>query len=124
MKRDLVAIVRAICVKVCAHVNACVRLLLMFIQARSSAQRKQMFQDLQTAEGTPPSQALQLLLDMIVRWSSTYAMLTRALKLKDVSFVFFDASILLILYSSLSMNLWTVSQIWRRMSRRQSASVS
>ena len=45
-------------------------------QACSSAKRKQLFADIQKRGGvTTP---LQLLLDMPVRWSSTYVMTSRA----------------------------------------------
>ncbi|PPQ85442.1 hypothetical protein CVT24_002947 [Panaeolus cyanescens] len=43
--------------------------------ARSSSQRKQMFKDLQINDGTKPC---MLILDMEVRWSSTFLMLYRA----------------------------------------------
>ncbi|KAG6863443.1 hypothetical protein C0991_005755, partial [Blastosporella zonata] len=62
--RDIIGLVQAIVVK-----------------ARSSAKRKQAFLDLQAADLTP-KQALMLLIDMKVRWSSTYIMLERAKALK------------------------------------------
>ncbi|KIL55647.1 hypothetical protein M378DRAFT_57305, partial [Amanita muscaria Koide BX008] len=55
--RDEVGMVRAICVK-----------------ARSSSQRKELFKEIQQRKGLDP---LQLLIDMKVRWGSTYAMLNR-----------------------------------------------
>lgn len=62
-------------------------------QERSSAKRKQLFQTIQKQDrpGHPALQRpLQLLLDMPVRWSSTYIMLDRAEKLKEVySFAYF-----------------------------------
>jgi len=57
-ERDEIGLVRSICVK-----------------ARSSAQRKEAFKAIQYRQKVPP---LQLLLDMKVRWSSTFVMLTRA----------------------------------------------
>ncbi|KAF8240617.1 hypothetical protein L208DRAFT_1514732, partial [Tricholoma matsutake] len=58
-KRDEVGLVRAICVKAC-----------------SSAKHKQCFADIQTRGGLKTTH--QLLLDMAVRWSSTYVMTSRA----------------------------------------------
>ena len=66
---DKVGVVRMICVK-----------------ERSSAKRKEIFQkiQLQAKVNHPPRERpLQLLLDMPVRWSSTYLMLERADHLKD-----------------------------------------
>ena len=45
------------------------------MKARSSAQRKEAFKTIQSRRKERP---LQLLLDMKVRWSSTFVMLTRA----------------------------------------------
>lgn len=45
------------------------------VKARSSLQRKELFKAIQIETGV---HALQLLLDMKVRWGSTYVMLTRA----------------------------------------------
>ncbi|KAF5329115.1 hypothetical protein D9758_017952 [Tetrapyrgos nigripes] len=54
------------------------------VKARSSAKRKELFKTIQTR---PPSQhngpPLMLLLDMVVRWSSTFIMLERAESLKQ-----------------------------------------
>lgn len=61
--RDEVGLVRAIAVK-----------------ERSSAQRKQLFKDIQSRPPNPSPAVSQLLLDMPVRWSSTYVMLDRAEK--------------------------------------------
>ena len=69
IRRDKVGVVRMICVK-----------------ERSSAKRKEIFQkiQLQAKVNHPPRERpLQLLLDMPVRWSSTYLMLERADHLKD-----------------------------------------
>jgi hypothetical protein len=63
-ERDEVGLVRAISVK-----------------ARSSSQRKELFQSIQVENKIKP---LQLLLDMKVRWGSTYVMLTRAQLRKKV----------------------------------------
>jgi hypothetical protein len=54
----------------------------MSSQARSSAKRKERLLKIQKRSG---SNVLMLLLDMKVRWSSTYVMLKRANTLKDVS---------------------------------------
>ncbi|KAJ3522295.1 hypothetical protein NMY22_g11953 [Coprinellus aureogranulatus] len=62
--RDVVGLIRAIVVK-----------------QRSSAKRTEKFKDLQRAQDIV--NALVLLLDMKVRWSSTYIMLRRALSLKS-----------------------------------------
>ncbi|KAF9553128.1 hypothetical protein CPC08DRAFT_244830 [Agrocybe pediades] len=58
LERDETGLVRAICVK-----------------ARSSSQRKELFKEIQEEHDVKP---LALLLDMKVRWSSTYIMLDRA----------------------------------------------
>lgn len=50
-------------------------ILLIIYQARSSAQRKELFKIIQERKDVKP---VQLLLDMKVRWSSTYVMLHRA----------------------------------------------
>lgn len=65
--RDEVGLVRAISVK-----------------ARSSAQRKELFRFVQVQEKVKP---LQLLIDMKVRWGSTYVMLTRAESRMKVSVI-------------------------------------
>jgi hypothetical protein len=57
--RDEIGLVRSICVK-----------------ERSSAKRKELYRNVQTKGGV--SQPTQLLIDMKVRWSSTYIMLNRA----------------------------------------------
>ncbi|EDR00881.1 uncharacterized protein LACBIDRAFT_312828 [Laccaria bicolor S238N-H82] len=62
--RDVIGLVRAITVK-----------------ARSSAKRKERLKNLQTCAGR--TSTLTLLLDMKVRWSSTYNMLSRALQLRE-----------------------------------------
>ncbi|THU82732.1 hypothetical protein K435DRAFT_690979, partial [Dendrothele bispora CBS 962.96] len=62
--RDVLGLVRTIVVKV-----------------RSSSKRKQAFLDIQLRNGG--TKALQLLLDMVVRWSSTYKMIHRAESLKE-----------------------------------------
>jgi hypothetical protein len=47
----------------------------MYLQERSSAKRKQLFKDIQTKSGV--SNPIQLLLDMAVRWSSTYMIISK-----------------------------------------------
>ena len=59
------------------------------LQERSSAQRKQLFKDIQTRDNTKPR---QLLLDMPVRWSSTFVMLERAEAQRKVSINIVTAS--------------------------------
>jgi hypothetical protein len=57
-------------------------------QERSSAKHKQLFQTIQQQDkpNHPPREwPLQLILNMLVQWSSTYLMLDPAEKLKDVS---------------------------------------
>ncbi|KAJ6487449.1 hypothetical protein C8R47DRAFT_1216224 [Mycena vitilis] len=65
--RDEIGLVRAITVK-----------------ERSSAKRKDLFKTIQSRHQSDPAEiAKQMVLDMKVRWSSTYAMLDRAYSLKD-----------------------------------------
>ena len=77
VERDEIGIVRAICVKVCAISVRflCDPHLTSDMKARSSAQRKEAFQAIQRRRNMP---VLQLLVDMKVRWSSTFIMLTHA----------------------------------------------
>ncbi len=84
-ERDEVGLVRAVTVKVSAYLflDMSAVFSLCFFQARSSAQRKELFKTIQSRAGKSPK---QLLLDMKVRWGSTYVMLTRAETLKKVSF--------------------------------------
>ncbi|KAF8638777.1 hypothetical protein AX14_010153, partial [Amanita brunnescens Koide BX004] len=68
-QRDEVGLVRAICIK-----------------ERSSAQRKELFKRIQLRDEdghVPSKRPKQLLMDMKVRWSSTYVMLERADSLKE-----------------------------------------
>lgn len=52
------------------------------VQAHSSGKRKELLKDIQLrAKITTP---VMLLLDMVVRWSSTYVMIQRAERLKEV----------------------------------------
>ncbi|KAF9236794.1 hypothetical protein BU15DRAFT_63719 [Melanogaster broomeanus] len=57
------------------------------VKARSSAQRKQLFLDIQRCPPNPcpETEVMQLLLDMPIRWSSTYVMIDRAEKKKVFS---------------------------------------
>lgn len=76
--RDEVGLIRAIAVKVC------IRPLMLFlkswkqilIQERSSSKRKAMWKTVQSKGGI--AKPVQLIIDMKVRWSSTYLMLHRA----------------------------------------------
>lgn len=80
--RDETGLVRAITVKV----NFAVRHLFIYfhsyVQERSSSQRKQHFKDIQIRDEVQIPK--QLILDMKIRWGSTYAMLNRAETLKKV----------------------------------------
>lgn len=80
--RDEIGIVRAICVKVRTLLDFDLLSLCCVDQARSSSQRKQLFKSIQERIKIRPC---QLLLDMKVRWSSTYIMLTRAESRRQVS---------------------------------------
>ena len=75
-ERDEIGIVRAICVKVRSSplLHACISNM-KISKARSSAQHKETFKSIQYCRKEQP---LQLLLDMKVRWSSTFMMLTHA----------------------------------------------
>jgi hypothetical protein len=55
-------------------------------QTRSSAERRALFKAVQDRTSTRPC---QLLLDMEVRWSSTYVMLTRAESQRQVGFLLY-----------------------------------
>lgn len=57
--------------------------MLIVTQERSSSKRKEMWKTVQSRAGNP--RPVQLLLDMKVRWSSTYLMLDRAERNKAVS---------------------------------------
>lgn len=87
--RDEIGVIRSICVKVIMTGRDVylVTLLTMPLQERSSAKRKELFRQIQLQD-KPDHPArklpLQLLLDMPVRWSSTYVMLERAEGLKEV----------------------------------------
>jgi len=79
--RDEVGLVCAICVKVrCPFIIS--DLNHIFFKARSSSQRKELFKKIQIGKGV--SSPVQLLLDMKVRWGSTYVMLNRADNNRDV----------------------------------------
>lgn len=56
------------------------------VQERSSSQRKELFRNIQIRNRLDPKEAAkQMILDMKVRWSSTYAMLDRGYELKEAS---------------------------------------
>ena len=63
-------------------------MLLIFNQERSSSKRKEMWRTIQIKAKCRP--VLQLILDMKVWWSSTYLMLDRAEKKKDVHYKFLN----------------------------------
>ena len=83
--RDEVGLVRAIAVKVCIKQQAIVigALKLIVIKERSSSKRKAMWKTVQSKGGI--ARPVQLIIDMKVRWSSTYLMLHRAERNKTVS---------------------------------------
>jgi hypothetical protein len=56
-------------------------------QERSSSKRKEMWKTIQTKANT--EKPVQLILDMKVRWSSTYLMLDRAERKKEVNVTIF-----------------------------------
>jgi hypothetical protein len=80
--RDEVGLVRAICVKVCPSTVDIDMCSLIRLQERSSSKRKQLFYEIQKARGV--LRPVTLLLDMPVRWSSTYVMLNRAYGSREV----------------------------------------
>jgi hypothetical protein len=84
--RDEVGMVRAIVVKVCTIPCEFSQLLTTAVQERSSSKRKEMWKTIQTKMGH--GRAIQLILDMKVRWSSTYLMLDRTEKKKEVCIKF------------------------------------
>ena len=81
--RDEVGLIRAIVVKVNTILYPTQTMLLTAMQERSSAKRKEMWKTIQMKanEGLKP---VQLILNMKVRWSSTYFMLDRAERKKEV----------------------------------------
>jgi hypothetical protein len=81
--RDEIGLVRSISVKVCLVLH-CVFIYLLNGQTkeRSSAKRKDLYKQVQVKAGV--STPTQLLLDMKVRWSSTYVMVNRAESSKEV----------------------------------------
>jgi hypothetical protein len=81
--RDEIGLVRTICVKVSpSSFTISYTTLHLPDQERSSAKRKELYQTIQTKAGV--SQPTQLLIDMKVRWSSTYIMINRAERNRDV----------------------------------------
>jgi hypothetical protein len=81
MSHDEVGLVRAIVVKVWTLIPKRLTYL-TGSQECSSAKRKEMWRTIQIRAKNVPT--LQLILDMKVRWSSTYLMLERAEKRKEV----------------------------------------
>jgi hypothetical protein len=80
--RDEVGLVRAIAVKV--FITTIIEAWkLTVIQERSSSKRKAMWKTVQSKAGI--ARPVQLIVDMKVRWSSTYLMLDRAERNKTVS---------------------------------------
>ena len=79
---DETGLVRAITVKVNFIIPQFLYLFPLYTQEWSSLQRKQHFKDIQICEGIQIPK--QLILDMKIRWGSTYAMLNRAENLKKV----------------------------------------
>ena len=64
------------------HILSIKLVLLTAVQERSSSKRKEMWKTIQIKANNP--KVVQLILDMKVRWSSTYLMLDRAERKKDV----------------------------------------
>ena len=82
--RDEVGLVRAIVVKVWILLGPNV-MSLTVAQERSSSKRKEIWKTIQTKANIQP---VQLIIDMKVRWSSTYLMLDQAERRKDVRTIF------------------------------------
>jgi hypothetical protein len=84
--RDEVGLMRAIAVKVCLCViiQAIPRHEFQ-IQERSSAKRKELFRNIQLRDPNA-TVSRQLMIDMKVRWGSTYVMIHRGLQSKPVCF--------------------------------------
>lgn len=80
---------------------------MIFLQARSSSQRKEVFKQIQVNKNIP---AVQLLLDMKVRWGSTYVMLDRAELRREVCISLFNTVILQSIL--LSGGWWLRSRDW------------
>jgi hypothetical protein len=84
--RDEIGLVRAIAVKVHKLDALLFNLILLSIQERSSSKRKELFKTIQTrSQADPAVIAKQMVLDMKVRWSSTFAMLKRGYQLRKAS---------------------------------------
>lgn len=103
LERDELGLVRAISVK-----------------ERSSSQRKELFRMLQTRKGV--NRPVQLLIDMKVRWGSTYVMLNRANSNKKVITLYLFSQIMLTPLS-LSTNLFTSLVFVLRVSKRAKKSI-
>lgn len=85
IEREDIGIICTICIKVCLFIlSICLHFRNEYIQAHSSAQRKQDFKTIQYRHKINP---IQLILDMKVRWSLTYVMLTHAESRQCVSFI-------------------------------------
>ena len=80
--RDKVGLIRSIVVKVWIIFLGLKVMLLTAVQERSSLKRKEMWKTIQIKLDS--QQVVQLILDMKVWWSSTYLMLDRAKRKKDV----------------------------------------
>lgn len=80
--RDEVGLVRAIVVKAGFDTYIAIDTAYLSDQERSSSKRKEMWKTIQNKANY--GSAVQLILDMKVRWSSTYLMLDRAERKKDV----------------------------------------
>jgi hypothetical protein len=76
-ERDELGLIRAICVKVRFTLPLTQRYYILYtLQERSSSQRKELFRSIQIRKGV--AHPVQLLIDMKVRWGSSYVMLNRA----------------------------------------------
>jgi hypothetical protein len=80
---DVLEVLRQIIRKVFPHNHSPLCSTYSAFQIRSSAVRRQIFDDIVRAE--MGGNVLQLILDVVTRWSSTFLMIQRALNLERVS---------------------------------------
>jgi hypothetical protein len=106
---DKVGLVRAIVVKVRFN-HLIVARTLTVIQEQSSSKRKEMWKTVQSKAGIP--RPVQLLLDMKVRWSSTYLMLDRAERNKAVSTYSMNFSTISIHFFVQSVDIFVDELCW------------
>ena len=114
--RDEIGLICAICVKVSHCLLAAFRVNWQSEQECSSAKQKELYKQIQIKANVVP--LTQLLLDMKVRWSSTYVMINRAemsknLSLKIVDTVYWHWQWVLSMWIFLSMN-WVCKTVTLR----------